>query len=124
MGLNTQAVLQGHTDLEKLCDNLDDVYGALHVQRRATHSADYWILEFIDKDGDIKVVNVFLRFMAHREFPELGLVNGTLLTMEFGSTSEAVLRSMASGSNAWLRAHEQLRWFRLDKSVERVPRTR
>jgi hypothetical protein len=114
MGLDTQAVLEGHPGLDQLCSNLVTVYGASHVQRRPMRSADYWIVEFIDRDGELRTVNVFLNSMAGADFPELGLVNSVLLTIELGPTSEAVLQGMAHGRSAWLRRHEQLQWAQLE----------
>ncbi len=114
MGLDTQAVLEGHPGLDRLCNNLANVYGASHVRRRPTRSVDYWIVDFIDKDGELKAVNVFLNSMAGADYPELGLVNSILLTMELGPTSEAVLQCMARGGSAWLRRHGQLQWVQVD----------
>jgi hypothetical protein len=111
MGLDTQAVIAGHPLLDDLCESLAINYGASIVQKRPTRSADYWIVELIEGDGQIRSINVFLNSFANGDVAELGLAQSTMLTLELCQTSEAILAAMAKGHDAWLRRHDNAPWL-------------
>ena len=117
MGLHSQVVIAGHLSLDDLCQNLVATNVARAVHRRPTRSADYWFIELVDERDEVKVINVFLNSFANGDVQELGLEESTLLTMELGPSSEAILGLVAKGRNAWVRRHEGLPWERHGATV-------
>lgn len=116
MGLDTQAVLKGHLAVEDICARLRSAYGTRDAFARATRSPDYWMVEFADRDGEHRVLNVFLNSYAADDYRELGASESTLVTMELGPTSEAVIKALAQGSEGWVRRHDSGPWVPVDRS--------
>lgn len=110
MGIETQAVLAGHHDIAALCGRLRDVYGATDIRPRGTHKPDYQMIEFIDLDGAFRIINVFLNSYAREDYKELDAPQSTLVTMELGPTSQAVIGALAHGAAAWFRRQDTGPW--------------
>lgn len=117
MSLCTQAVLKGHLAVEDICARLRSAYGTRDAFARATRSADYWMVEFSDRDGEHRVLNVFLNSYAAGDYRELGVPESTLVTMELGPTSEAVIKALAHGSEGWIRRHDSGPWVQLHRAA-------
>ncbi|TPE64850.1 hypothetical protein FJQ54_00545 [Sandaracinobacter neustonicus] len=113
MGLETQAVLPTHLSVQDICSRLRTGYGVADATARATRTSDYWIVDFEDRDGEPRVLDAFLNSYASEDYQELGAAESTLLSMEFGPTSEAVIAALAGGADGWMRKHDGEPWLRL-----------
>lgn len=109
MGLDTQAVLKGHVSADRVSGILRDDCGVVPTVR-ATHSKDYWMVEFADKGGLACVVNVFTNSYAATDYQELDVTDSTLLTMEFGPSSRPVLEALVSRTGGWVRNSDGTPW--------------
>lgn len=109
MGIETQAVLVGHHNMGDLYQRLQ-AYGATEIHPRVTHRPDYQMIQFVDLDGELRVVNVFLNSFASEDYQELSAGESTLITMELGPTSKAVVRAIASLSPGWFRQQDTEAW--------------
>lgn len=110
MGLDTQAVLKGDISIDSVCTRLRTVYGAPDTTARPMRSRDHWIVEFTDSDGQHRALDIFLNSYAADDYKELAVLESTLVSMEFGPTSEAVIRALVNGSGGWLRRHDEAGW--------------
>jgi hypothetical protein len=114
MGLDTQAVRKGHLAVDDICARLLSAYGTKNASARATRSPNYWLVEFADRDGEHRVLNVFLNSYAADDYRELHASESTFITMELGPTSEAVIKALSQGSEGWVRQHDSGPWTPLD----------
>lgn len=80
------------------------------VSARPQRSADHWVVELRDSNGDWRAIDLFLNSSCSSDYPELGVAESTLLSLEVGPTSEAILKAAADGGAAWFRRHEGLEW--------------
>lgn len=110
MGLDTQAVLKGHLSVEEVCTRLRSAYGVADAVARPTRSRDYWIVEFTDRDGQHRALDVFLNSHAAQDYRELAAPESILISMEFGPTSDAIVRALVNGSGGWVRKHDGEAW--------------
>ncbi len=117
MSLYTQAVLKSRLAIDDICGCLRAARGILDVSARAVRSPDYWVVEFVDRDGEHRVLNVFLNSYAADDYRELSTPESTLVTMELGPTSEAVIKALAHGSEGWVRRHDSGPWVPLDPAA-------
>lgn len=113
MGLDTQAVLKGHLSAEAICAQLRTTYGAADAMARQMRSCDHWLVEFTDHDGEHRALDVFLNSYAAEDYKELAVLHSTLISIELGPTSEAIIRALASGSEGWTRKHGGEGWVPL-----------
>lgn len=110
MGLDTQAVLKGHLSIEEVCTRLRSAYGVADAVARPMRSQDYWIVEFTDRDGQHRAFDVFLNSYAAGDYSELALAESTMISMELGPTSEAVVHALVDGQEGWMRKHSGEGW--------------
>ena len=110
MGLDTQAVLKGHLSVEAICTQLRTSYGASDAVARPMRSRDHWMVEFTDSDGQHRALDVFLNSYAADDYKELAATESTLVSMELGPTSEAVISALAGASGGWVRRHDRDTW--------------
>jgi hypothetical protein len=110
MGLDTQAVLKGHQTTEAICTQLRTAYGVSDAMARPMRSRDHWLIEFTDRDGEHRAVDVFLNSYAAEDYKELAVAESTMISMEFGPTSGAVARTLAQGFGGWIRQHNEKEW--------------
>lgn len=110
MGLDTQAVLKGHLSVEAICAQLRTAYGASNAIARPMRSQDHWMVEFTDSDGQHRALDVFLNSYAADDYKELAAPESTLVSMELGPTSEAVVRTLAVGAGGWVRRIDDVAW--------------
>jgi hypothetical protein len=110
MGLDTQAVLKGHLTVDAICAQLRTAYGADDAVARPMRSRDHWIVEFTDRDGQIRALEVFLNSYAADDYKQLAAPESTLVSMELGPTSEAIMRVLAQNSDGWVRRHDGEGW--------------
>lgn len=113
MGIETQAVLGGHYAIEDLQRRLEANYPAAQVRRRATHKPDYWLIEFVDRDGQRRVVNVFLNSYAADDYAELDTAESTLITAQLEPTSDAIIKAISAESIGWFRRRDGDPWVAL-----------
>jgi hypothetical protein len=110
MGLETQAVISGHLTVHDICRRLRTGYGAVAPLPRGARVADHWMIEFTDRDGQHRLVDAFLNSWAADDYHDLDVTESTLLSMELGPTSEAVMRALVKGSKGWTRRHSGQAW--------------
>jgi len=110
MGLDTQAVLKGHLSVEAICAQLRTAYGASDAIARPMRSQDHWMVEFTDSDGQHRAMDVFLNSYAADDYKELPATESTMVSMELGPTSEAVISALAGASGGWVRRHNREGW--------------
>ncbi len=114
MGMDTQAVIGRHVSVADVCGQLKGPYGAKSVQARSTHRPDYWVIDFIDRDGAHRMIDLFLNSYAGDDYRQLTEGQSTLVSMELGPTSEAIVRSIAAPWQAWVRRHDGEPWAQLN----------
>jgi hypothetical protein len=71
---------------------------------------DYWVVEFTDRAGAIRVMNVFLNSFAADDYADLWAGPSTLLWTEHRPDSTALLRRLVPPSRGWVRDHEADSW--------------
>ena len=110
MSLQTQAVVSGHLSVEDICRRLRAGYGARNVVARPGRHSDYWIVEFVDHDGELRTLHAFLNSWAADDYAELGAGDSTLLSIEFAPRSLALAEAMIGASTGWKRQLEADPW--------------
>ena len=110
MGLDTQAVLKGHLTAEAICAQLRTAYGAPDAMARQMRSSDHWLVEFTDHDGEHRALDVFLNSYAAEDYKELAAAETTMISMELGPTSEAIIGALVGGAGGWVRRHDRDSW--------------
>lgn len=121
MGLNTQAVLPRHLTIDKIRDRLAQLDGIQHVLVRGTHQPDYSIIEFVDRLGQGRVLDVFLNSYAADDYRDLTDGDCTMLSIEFGPTSDEVIRGIVGITGGWIRSPDSTPWVPVPGGL--VPRT-
>jgi hypothetical protein len=116
MGLDTQAVLKGHLTVDAICAQLRTGYGAGDAVARPMRLRDHWIVEFTDSDGQHRALDVFLNSYAADDYKELPALESTMVSMELGPTSEAIIRTLVGESGGWVRRHDGEGWAPTDPS--------
>lgn len=110
MGLDTQAVLKGHLTVETICAQLRTAYGASDAIARPMRGQDHWMVEFTDSDGQHRALDVFLNSYAADDYKELTALESTMVSIELGPTSEALIGALANISGGWVRRHDGDSW--------------
>ncbi|MFN7400473.1 MAG: hypothetical protein ACK5SX_15775 [Sandaracinobacter sp.] len=110
MGLDTQAVLKGHLTVDAICAQLRKAYGAGDAVARPMRSRDHWMVEFTDSEGQYRALDVFLNSYAVEDYKELATPESTLVSMEFGPTSEVIIRALVNGWGGWVRRRDGEGW--------------
>ena len=116
MGLETQAVLRGHVTVDAICERLAEIRSVTGIAVRSTHQPAYWMVEFIDRLGKARVLDVFINSYAATDYADLLSGQSTMLSMELGPTSEEIVVALALRSGGWIRHDSSGGWSELSRS--------
>lgn len=113
MGLETQAIIPRHITVEDVCALLRSECEATVVIARGMHRPEYSIIEFVDQQGEMQALNVFLQSYAAEDYRSVYSGPSTLLTLEFSPTNYDTLSALAGAAGGYVQRTGDEPWIKV-----------
>ena len=113
MGLETQAIIPGHVTVEHICQLLTAALPGSRPAARNMHRPEYKIIEFVNMDGQMQALNVFLHSYAADDYRAVYAEPSTLLTLEFSPSGYETLKAVAGKAGGFVQRTAGEAWARI-----------
>lgn len=113
MGLETQAIIPGHVTVEHICELLTDALPGSRPIARAMHRPEYKIIEFVNAQGQMQALNVFLQSYAADDYRAVYAEPSTLLTLEFSPAGYEMLKAVAGKAGGFVQRTAEEPWAKI-----------